>query len=78
MKPKSEVAIRPGASSGNATRRNAPSRAQPSTCAASSSSGGMVAMKPRSTMTVKGRVTMKYTSVRVTSRSSMSVSRAMM
>lgn len=59
MKPNSEVAISPGASRGRATRRKAPVRVQPSTCAASSSSGGMVAMKPRSTTIENGSVTMK-------------------
>ncbi|CAM5461912.1 hypothetical protein SVIOM342S_09418 [Streptomyces violaceorubidus] len=59
MKPNSEVAMSPGASSGNATLRNAPARVQPSTCAASSSSRGMPAMKPRSTTTVNGSVIMK-------------------
>lgn len=59
MNPKSEVAIRPGASRGSATRRKASVRVQPSTCAASSSSGGMVAMKPRSTTIVNGSVIMK-------------------
>lgn len=59
MNPKSEVAIRPGASSGSATRTKAPVRVQPSTWAASSSSGGMVARNPRSTTIVNGSVIMK-------------------
>lgn len=59
MKPNSDAAMSPGASSGIATRRNAPVRVQPSTCAASSSSGGIVPMKPRSTTTVNGSVIMK-------------------
>lgn len=46
----------PGASSGSTTRRKAPRRPQPSTMAASSSSTGTPAMKPRSIHTVKGSV----------------------
>ena len=41
MKPNSEVAISPGASSGKTIRRKAPARVQPSTWAASSSSTGI-------------------------------------
>ena len=48
MKPNSEVAIRPGASSGRITLPKACMRVQPSTIADSSSSLGTAATKPRS------------------------------
>ena len=46
----------PGASSGKTTRRKAVVREQPSTIAASSSSFGMLTMKPRRVHTVNGRM----------------------
>ena len=54
MKTKTEVATRPGATSGSRIRTNAPSRLEPSTIAASSSSFGMPRMNPRSVQTAKG------------------------
>ncbi len=56
MKPNMDVDIRPGASSGRMTRRNAWARVQPSTIADSSSSFGTAATKPRSVRMVKGRI----------------------
>jgi len=57
MKPKMAVATSPGPISGSTIRTNASSRRQPSIMAASSSSAGMLAMKPRSVQTMKGRTT---------------------
>ena len=54
MKAKTDVATRPGATSGNRMRMNAPRRLEPSTIAASSSSFGMPSMKPRSIQTENG------------------------
>ena len=49
-----EVATRPGATSGSRMRTNAPRRLEPSTIAASSRSLGMPMMKPRSVQTANG------------------------
>ena len=54
MKAKTDVATRPGATSGRRIRTNAPSRVLPSTIAASSSSFGMPRMNPRSIQTQNG------------------------
>ncbi len=54
MNPKTPVATRPGASSGNVIRKNAWKREQPSIIAASSSSKGTPATKPRRVQIVKG------------------------
>jgi hypothetical protein len=54
MKENTAVATSPGATSGNRIRRNAPARVQPSTIAASSSSSGMLTMKPRSVQMANG------------------------
>src|SRR3954449_1080661 len=62
MNANTDVATRPGPSSGSTTRRKAPNRPQPSTIAASSSSNGMPATNPRSVHTVNGSVIAKYTS----------------
>jgi hypothetical protein len=60
MNAKIEVATRPGATSGSRIRTNAPSRVEPSTRAASSSSYGMPAMKPRSVQTQNGSTSAVY------------------
>src|ERR1700741_3852268 len=62
MNANTDVATKPGPSSGSPTRRNAPNRPQPSTMAASSSSNGMPATNPRSAHAVNGNVIAKYTS----------------
>src|SRR6188472_2695955 len=54
MKTKTEVATSPGATSGSKIRVNAPSRLEPSTIAASSSSLGIPMMNPRSVQTANG------------------------
>ena len=54
MKTKTEVATSPGATSGSRIRTNAPSRLEPSTIAASSSSRGTPRMNPRSVQTANG------------------------
>ena len=54
MKTKIEVATSPGATSGSRIRMKAPSRLEPSTIAASSSSRGTPRMKPRSVHTANG------------------------
>ena len=54
------VASSPGSTSGSTTRRNACSREQPSTIAASSSSSGTLAMKPRSVHTANGSEKTRY------------------
>src|SRR5690606_2073391 len=54
-KAKTPLAMRPGASSGKVTVKNARTRLQPSTIAASSSSTGTPSAKPRSSQTVNGR-----------------------
>ena len=54
MKPKTPVATSPGASSGKVIRKNAWVREQPSIIAASSSSYGTPATKPRRVQIVKG------------------------
>ena len=60
MNAKIDVATRPGPTSGSRMRTNAPSRVEPSTIAASSSSFGMPPMKPRSVQTQKGRTNARY------------------
>jgi len=52
MNAYTDVATRPGPSSGNVTRQKAIHRLQPSTMAACSRSSGMPLMKPRSVHTV--------------------------
>ena len=54
MKAKIPVATRPGATSGSVMVKNARSRLDPSTIAASSSSRGTPATNPRSVHTVNG------------------------
>ena len=54
MNAKTDVATRPGATSGSRMRTNAPRRVEPSTIAASSRSFGMPRMKPRSVHTQNG------------------------
>ena len=60
MKTKTEVATRPGATNGSRIRKNAPSRLEPSTIAASSSSFGMFTRKPRSIQTANGSANVMY------------------
>jgi len=55
MNAKTEVATRPGATSGSRMRTNAPRRVEPSTIAASSSSFGIPMMKPRNVHTENGQ-----------------------
>ena len=62
MKAKIPVATRPGATSGSVMRMNAPIRLAPSTIAASSSSNGTPATKPRSVQIVNGRTNTRYVS----------------
>ncbi|HEX4790133.1 MAG TPA: hypothetical protein VH372_16825 [Actinospica sp.] len=50
------VEISPGTTSGRMTRKNAPTRVQPSTIAASSSSAGTPATKPRRVQMQNGSV----------------------
>ncbi len=64
MNANTDVATSPGATSGSRIRTNAPSRLEPSTIAASSSSFGMPRMKPRSVQTANGRTNVMY--VRIT------------
>src|SRR5581483_6666351 len=59
MNANTEVATRPGATSGRRIRVNAPSRVEPSTIAASSSSSGIPTMKPRSVHTQNGRANVR-------------------
>ena len=54
MKAKIPVATSPGATSGRVTRMKAPRRLAPSTRAASSSSSGTPATKPRRVQIVNG------------------------
>ena len=54
MNANTEVATRPGAISGSRMRTKAPSRVEPSTMAASSSSFGIPITKPRSVHTANG------------------------
>ena len=54
--PYTPAATSPGASSGNVIRKKAAVRESPSTIAASSSSIGTPATKPRSIQMVKGRI----------------------
>ena len=61
---KTDVATRPGATSGSRIRTNAPTRLEPSTIAASSSSFGMPRTKPRSVQTANGSTNVRY--VRIT------------
>ena len=63
MKANTEVATRPGATSGRRIRTNAPTRLEPSTIAASSRSFGIPRMKPRSVHTANGRTNVRYVSV---------------
>ena len=55
MKAKIDVATSPGPTSGSRIRTKAPSRVEPSTIAASSSSFGIPPMKPRSVQTQNGQ-----------------------
>src|SRR3954464_4618624 len=61
MKLNTDVVTKPGPSSGNVTRRNAPARLQPSIIAASSRSYGIPLTNPYSIQTVNGSVVAKYT-----------------
>jgi hypothetical protein len=54
MKAKTETATSPGATSGNRIRMKTPSRLEPSTIAASSSSFGMPIRTPRRVQTENG------------------------
>jgi hypothetical protein len=60
MNAKIEVATSPGATRGSRIRRKAPKRVLPSTMAASSSSRGTPAMKPRRVHTQNGRTNVRY------------------
>ena len=64
MKTNTAVATRPGATSGSRIFVNAPTRLEPSTIAASSSSFGMLRRKPRSVQTANGSAKVMY--VRIT------------
>ena len=57
MKPKMAVATRPGATSGNTIRMNAPTRVAPSIIAASSRSTGTLVTNPRSVQIMNGSTT---------------------
>ena len=63
MNAKTDVATRPGATSGSRMRTKAPSRVLPSTIAASSRSFGMPRMKPRSVQTEKGSANVRYVTI---------------
>ena len=54
MNTNTDVATSPGATSGSRMRKKAPSRLEPSTIAASSSSFGIPSRKPRSVQTANG------------------------
>ena len=60
MKAKIDVATSPGATSGSMIRMKAPKRVEPSTIAASSSSFGIPATKPRSVQTQNGSTNVRY------------------
>ena len=60
MNANTDVATSPGAISGSRMRTNAPSRVDPSTIAASSSSRGIPMMKPRSVQTENGSTKVMY------------------
>jgi hypothetical protein len=63
MNAKTEVATSPGATSGSRIRTKAPSRVEPSTIAASSSSFGIPMMKPRSVHTENGSAKVRYVTI---------------
>src|SRR5581483_6525457 len=63
MNAKTEVATRPGATSGSRIRTNAPRRLEPSTIAASSSSFGIPSRNPRSVQTENGSTKVMYVTI---------------
>lgn len=65
MKEKMLVATRPGATSGKRTRRKIWARLAPSMAAASSSSLGTAATKPRSIQTANGSEKPRYVRIRL-------------
>ena len=65
MNEKMLVATRPGATSGNSTLRNVWARLAPSMAAASSSSLGTAATKPRSIQTANGSEKPRYVRIRL-------------
>ena len=63
MNANTDVATRPGATSGSRIRTNAPKRVAPSTWAASSSSFGTPSTNPRSVQTQNGSTNIRYVAI---------------